>query len=150
MYLYTVSNVRDVIKYRPPTLVGNFSEQSFTFLFLIGNFKKKKKVFVGPRSILWGHWCPLFQTSDDSAHEFQSQGGSVIACALLSLVCNDPQSHLWLPGLGIEPRSPTLEESTIPLHQPDPAKLETYVRANVKNLGSRHPWSAIFRLGRRL
>ena len=42
------------------------------------------KVFVGPRSILWGHWYPLFRTSDDSAHGFQSQGG-FIACVLLLL-----------------------------------------------------------------
>ena len=32
------------------------------------------KVFVGPRSILWGNWYPLFRSSDDSDHEFQSQG----------------------------------------------------------------------------
>ena len=81
------------------------------------------KVFVGPWSILWGHLCPLFWTSDDSAHEFQSQGGSVITCALLLLACNNPQSHLWLPGLGIEPRSLTPAASTIPLCQPDPAIL---------------------------
>ena len=93
---------------------------------------------------MWGHWYPLFQTSDYSAHEFQSQGGSVIACALLSLVCNNPQSHLWLPGLGIEPGLLAPEASMIPLHQPNLAKLETYVRAAVKNLGSGHPWSASF------
>ena len=34
--------------------------------------------------------------SDDSAHEFQSQGGSIVACALLWIACKDPQSHLWL------------------------------------------------------
>ena len=67
------------------------------------------KVFVGPRSILRGQWYPLFQTSDYSAHEFQSQGGPVITCALLSLACNGPQSHLWLPALGIEPGSLTPE-----------------------------------------
>ena len=79
-----------------------------------------KKVFVGPWSILWGHWYPLFRTSDDSAHGFQSQGGSIITCILLSLVCNVPQSHLWLPGPGIEPRSLIPKASTIPLRQPDP------------------------------
>ena len=36
--------------------------------------KKKIKVFVEPRYILWGHWYSLFRTSDDSAHEFQSRG----------------------------------------------------------------------------
>ena len=29
-------------------------------------------------SSLWGHWYPLFRTLDDSAHRFQSQGGSII------------------------------------------------------------------------
>ena len=28
---------------------------------------------------------------------FQSQGGLIIACALLSFVCNDPHSQLWIP-----------------------------------------------------
>ena len=60
---------------------------------------------------MWGHWYPLFWTSDDSTHEFQSQGGSIIACALLSLGPNDPQSHLWLPGLGIDPGSLVPEAS---------------------------------------
>ena len=40
--------------------------------------------FVGPRFILWGHWYPRFRTSDDSVHEFQSQGGFIVTCALLS------------------------------------------------------------------
>ena len=77
------------------------------------------KVFVGPRLILWGHWDPLFQISDDSAHEFQSQGGSVVTCTLLSLACNDPQSSL-VARPGIKPRSLTPEVNTIPLRQPDP------------------------------
>ena len=47
-------------------------------------------------TILWSHWCSLFQTLVDSACGFQSQGGSIIACALLSLACNDPQSQLWI------------------------------------------------------
>ena len=46
-----------------------------------------------------------------------SKSGWIVACILLSLVCNDPQSHLWLPGPGIEPGSLTQEASTIPLHQ---------------------------------
>ena len=48
-----------------------------------------------------------------------SKGGSAIARALLLLACNDPQSHLWLLGPGIEPGSLTPEVSTIQLHQPD-------------------------------
>ena len=60
---------------------------------LLGRLPFKKKVFVRVRSMLRGHWYPLFQASDDSAHGFQSQGGFIITCALLSLVCNDPQSH---------------------------------------------------------
>ena len=35
--------------------------------------------------------------------QFQSQGGLIVTCSLLSLACNDPQSHLCLPGSGIEP-----------------------------------------------
>ena len=57
---------------------------------------------------MWGHWYPLFRTSDNSAQEFQSQGGSIVTYALLSLACNDPQSHLWWPGPGIEHVTGTL------------------------------------------
>ena len=32
------------------------------------------------RSILCDHWYPLFQTWDDSAHGFLSQGGLIITC----------------------------------------------------------------------
>ena len=68
------------------------------FLFVLFLFLFFFKVFIRPRSILCGHRYPLFCTSDDSAvHEFQSQGGFIITCPLLSLVCNVPQSHLWLP-----------------------------------------------------
>ena len=45
-------------------------------------------------TILWSHWYFLFRTSVGYAHLFQSQGGSIIACALISLVHNDPQSQL--------------------------------------------------------
>ena len=45
-------------------------------------------------TILWSHWCSLFQTLVDSVHGFQSQGGSIIARTLLSLAHNDPQSTL--------------------------------------------------------
>ena len=37
-----------------------------------------------------------------AAHEFESQGGFNVACTLFSLVRNDPQSHLWFLGPGIE------------------------------------------------
>ena len=65
---------------------------------------------------MWGHWWyPLFQTLDDSAHEFQSEGGSIITGTLLSLALNDPQNHLWLLERGIKPRLLTPEASTTPL-----------------------------------
>ena len=71
-----------------------------------------------------GHWYPLFRTLVDSAaHEFQIQGGLLIACTILLLVCYDPQSHLWLRGLGIKPGSLACEANTIPLYQPFPANL---------------------------
>ena len=36
-----------------------------------------------------------------------SQNGSIVACALLSLACNVPQSHLWLLDRASNPdRSP--------------------------------------------
>ena len=92
------------------------------------------EVFVGPRSFWWGHWYPLFRTSDDSAHEFQSQGGSVVTYALLSLVCNNPQSHLWLPGLGIKPGWLAPEASTIPLHQPNPVGPKILIDPMLKSL----------------
>ena len=40
--------------------------------------------FVGPGSILWCHWLPLFWTLCDPPHGFQSQGGSLI-CTLTCL-----------------------------------------------------------------
>ena len=40
--------------------------------------------FVGPRSILGGHWFPLFLTSCNPSHGFQSQGGS-LTCTLTCL-----------------------------------------------------------------
>ena len=54
------------------------------------------KVFIGPMSILWGHWYPLFRTSDDSAQGFQSQDGLSDTCDLLSLAHYNPQSYPWL------------------------------------------------------
>ena len=62
----------------------------------------------------------VFRTLDDSDHEFQSQGGSIIiTCALLPIAYKVPQSHLWLPGLDIESRSPTCEARMTPLFQHD-------------------------------
>ena len=63
---------------------------------------------------MWGHWYRLSRILDDSAHEFQSQCGSIVACVLLLLVCNDPQSHLWFSGTDIEPGSLTCKASMIP------------------------------------
>ena len=42
----------------------------------------------------------------------------MVTCALLLLAHNDPQSHLWLPGLGIARRSIASEATKIPLHWP--------------------------------
>ena len=53
--------------------------------------------------ILWANWYPLFCTLDDFAHEFQCQGGSIVACTLLLLVYHDPPSHLCLPVLASNP-----------------------------------------------
>ena len=61
-------------------------EQKSTFFF---NFLRWQV------TILWRHWCSLFWTSVDFACRFQSQGQSIIACALPSLACNDPPSQLW-------------------------------------------------------
>ena len=70
---------------------------------------------------MWGHWYPLFRTSDDSAaHGFQSQSGFIVGCTLLLLVCYDPKSHLWLLGLDIKPRSLICEASIISLRLPGP------------------------------
>ena len=51
---------------------------SITILFFFKNF------FVGLRSILWGHWLPLFWTSCDPPHGFQNQDGS-LTCTLTCL-----------------------------------------------------------------
>ena len=48
---------------------GKF-HRAIVFLFFF-------KIFVGPRSILWGHWLPLFWTSCDPPYGFQSQGSSL-------------------------------------------------------------------------
>ena len=62
---------------------------------------------------LWSHWHSLFRTSVDSAHGFQSQGGSIIAWILLLLACNYPQSQLWIPRPGPGPNfTPWYGEAT--------------------------------------
>ena len=57
----------------------------------------------------------------------------MVTRALLSLMCSDRQSHLWLPQPGIEPGPLAPEASTIPLCQPDPTKtanaLSGYLKA---------------------
>ena len=58
--------------------------------------------------------------SDSASHEFQSHGGLIVTSAILSCANNNPQSHLWLPGLGMEPKSLT---STITLRQPGPVRI---------------------------
>ena len=46
---------------------------------------KVRICFVWLRSILWVHWYPLFQTSEDSAaHGSLSQGGLIVACAFVT------------------------------------------------------------------
>ena len=51
-------------------------------------------------TIRWSHWYPLFRSSVDTAHGFQSQGGSIITRTLLLLVRNDPpQSQPWISRL---------------------------------------------------
>ena len=59
-----------------------FSFLFFSFLFFFFFFENVLRWQV---SILWSHWNSLFLTSVDSAHGFQSQGGPIMACALLSL-----------------------------------------------------------------
>ena len=44
-----------------------------------------KFIFVGSRSILWGYWLPLFCTSCDLPHGFQSQAGS-LDCTYLCMM----------------------------------------------------------------
>ena len=49
-------------------------------------------------------------------------GGFIVTSALLLLVHNNLQSHLWLAGLRNEPRSLTCEVSMVPLRQPNLAR----------------------------
>ena len=88
----------------------------FAHLFTKNMFQGKGTALMHLRLLTIGidrHWTevnfvgPLVPSvSDGSAHEFQSQSGSIIACALLSLALNDPQSYLWLAGPRIEIGSP--------------------------------------------
>ena len=74
------------------------------------------------------NWYPLFWTWDDSAaHEFQSQSGFTVTCALLLPAHNVPQSYVWLLELGIEPRSLTCEQCTVPLCLLSPARRITSI-----------------------
>ena len=58
----------------------------FAFLWNISNgcYMFFKIFFVGPRSILWGHWLPLCWTLCHPSHGFQSQDGS-FPCTLTCL-----------------------------------------------------------------
>ena len=85
MTAVTVVTVVTAVQLILRKLEGNKYDFNLKFFF---------RVFVRPKSILWGHWYPLFRTSADFAHEFQSQGRSSVTCAVLSLELNDPQSHL--------------------------------------------------------
>ena len=62
-----------------------------------------------------GSGANISDLDDSAAREFQTQAGLIVAYALLSLVHNNPQSHLWLPRPGIEPWPLTCEASIIPL-----------------------------------
>ena len=73
-------------------------------MFLQPNADFVSKVFCLTEVHFVGPLVPCVLNFNDSAsHGFQSQGGSIVAHALLSLVHNDPLSHLWLPGLGSNP-----------------------------------------------
>ena len=65
-------------------------------------------------------------TAGMPTQEFKSEGGLTIICVLLSLACNVPQSHLFLPGLRIKHGSLIPEASMIPLCQPDTSR--TYIK----------------------
>ena len=49
--------------------------------------------FFGLRSILWGYWLPLFWTSCDPLHGFQSQADSLPSTLLLA--CQEPKGQIW-------------------------------------------------------
>ena len=53
----------------------NWTEQAMVSRVCIATLPKIFKVFVGPRSILWGHWYPLFWTWDDLPMGFKARVG---------------------------------------------------------------------------
>ena len=56
-------------------------------LFVVDFFK----VYIGPRSILWCPWYPLFWTSDNSAHGFQARVDSWLPALFCSLHATMPR-----------------------------------------------------------
>ena len=69
-------------KLKPLSLSGRnvyFSYRLHWNLFL-------KYFCCGKSPFLWSHWYSLFRTSVDSAHGFQSQGGSIIAHSCLRIM----------------------------------------------------------------
>ena len=54
-----------------------------------------------------------------TADGFQSQSGVINICDLLVLAPNNPQRHLWFPGVETNRESLTCEVRTIPSAQPD-------------------------------
>ena len=110
--MVNVACIPDMKDYFPPGTVcvtagwGHTVEGTFKIFIL--------KILLDRGSFCGNYWYPLFQTSCGSAYQFQSQGRLIMACALLMLVCNDPQSHLCLLGLGLKPRSLNCEVSIIP------------------------------------
>ena len=79
----------------PPTHTGEFCQYG-KIMFVCCCFS------VGPRCILWGHWYPLFRIGM-AAHEFQSQGGSIITCTF-SVACTQESLESSLIA-GIEYRT---------------------------------------------
>ena len=64
--------------------------------------------FVRRRCILWCDWYFCFELQMPFM-AFKIKMNSSSSALFLSLVLSDPQSHLWLPGPGIEPASFTCE-----------------------------------------
>ena len=91
-------------------------------LFFDNIFTLFKKVLVGPRSILWGYWYPLFRTSDDSTYEFQSQGGLIVTCSFVTCMQCSPESSLDA-RTGYRTQSLSPKASMMPLSQPHPANI---------------------------
>ena len=75
------------------------------------------KSFLLDRGPFCGATC-VPSVLDDTAHGFQSQGGSPLPALFCCLRAMIPRVNLWLLGLGIKPGSLTCEVSTISLRQP--------------------------------